>query len=183
MELSNVGAEEIYRHSFKCPANMIDKMKIFIDLVKTDPTESDDMLLKKVVPVSQEMLQGSNSNQNNPESGSDHQSGNNDNDLLNDMKNETGVSEEDLGFLQSMNLSSLVREFEMEAASGQGSQHLGILSLANYDEVDGVVGPDEHPFSELVPEETEDDDQHVHVHHPGSNTNGGGNSLNDIEFE
>ena len=180
MELSNVGAEEIYRHSFKCPANMIDKMKIFIDLVKTDPTESDDMLLKKVVPVSQEMLQGSNTNQNNPESGSDHQSGsNNDNDLLNDMKNETGVSEEDLGFLQSMNLSSLVREFEMEAASGQGSQHLGILSLANYDEVDGV-GPDEHPFSELVPEETEDDQ---HVHHPGSNTNGGGNSLNDIEFE
>ena len=57
MELSNIGAEEIYRHSFKCPANMIDKMKIFIDLVKTDPTESDDMLLKKVVPVSQEMLQ------------------------------------------------------------------------------------------------------------------------------
>ena len=58
MELSNIGAEEIYRHSFKCPANMIDKMKIFIDLVKTDPAESDDMLLKKVVPVSQEMLQG-----------------------------------------------------------------------------------------------------------------------------
>ena len=181
MELSNIGAEEIYRHSFKCPANMIDKMKIFIDLVKTDPTESDDMLLKKVVPVSQEMLQGNNSTTSFKDS-SDHPGGNSNtdhNDLLNDMKSESGVSEEDLGFLQSMNLSSLVREFEMEAASGQGSQHLGILSLANYDEVDGV-GPDEHPFSELVPEETEDDQ---HVHHPGSNTNGGGNSLNDIEFE
>ena len=41
----------------------------------------------------------------------------------------TGVSEEDLGFLQNMNLTSLVREFEMEAAaasSGEGgAQHLG----------------------------------------------------------
>ena len=86
------------------------------------------------------------SNQNNPESSNDHHPGGNnvDNDLLNDIKSESGVSEEDLGFLQSMNLSSLVREFEMEAAiSGQGSQHLGILSLANDDE---VVGP-EHPFS------------------------------------
>ena len=40
-----------------------------------------------------------------------------------------GVSEEDLGFLQNMNLTSLVREFEMEAAaasSGEGgAQHLG----------------------------------------------------------
>ena len=86
------------------------------------------------------------SNQNNPESSNEHHPGGNnvDNDLLNDIKSESGVSEEDLGFLQSMNLSSLVREFEMEAAiSGQGSQHLGILSLANDDE---VVGP-EHPFS------------------------------------
>ena len=59
-------------------------------------------------------------------------------DIINDtnaeMKSEpdvepTGVSEEDLGFLQNMNLTSLVREFEMEAAaasSGEGgAQHLG----------------------------------------------------------
>lgn len=146
MEL-NVGAEEVYRHSFKCPVNMIDKMKIFIDLVKTDPAESDDILLKKVVPVASQDIMDSNNTESAAASV---------NDLLTDMKNET-VSEEDLGFLQGMNLTSLVREFEMEA---QGSQHLGILSLT-----DDVP---EHPFSELVPE-----DQHQ------SN----GNSLNDIEFE
>lgn len=141
--------DQLERHSFKCPANMIDKMKIFIDLVKTDPNESDEILLKKVVPVSDNnMLNNSNAATTSV------------NDILNEMKSET-VSEEDLGFLQSMNLTSLVREFEMEA-SGQGSQHLGILSLA-----DDVP---EHPFSELVPE--------TEQHHQ---TNG--NSLNDIEFE
>ena len=149
MELS-VGTDEIHRHSFKCPPNMIDKMKIFIDLVKTDPSESDDMLLKKVVPVSTELLNNPNANEASTEV----------NDILNEMKSET-VSEEDLGFLQSMNLTSLVREFEMEA-SGQGSQGLGILSIA-----DDVP---EHPFSELVPETEEEQQQN-------------GNSLNDIEFE
>jgi len=78
------------------------------------------------------------------------------------------VIEEDLGFLQNMNLTSLVREFEMEAAaaSGEGgAQHLGILSLA--DDVDT-----ENPFSEL-----ED-----HDHHEQSNGNMT-DSLNDIGFE
>jgi len=73
-----------------------------------------------------------------------------------------------LGFLQNMNLTSLVREFEMEAAaaSGEGgAQHLGILSLA--DDVDT-----ENPFSEL-----ED-----HDHHEQSNGNMT-DSLNDIGFE
>ena len=45
-----IETEDILRHSFKCPPGMIDKMKIFIDLVKTDPSESDEMLLKKVAP-------------------------------------------------------------------------------------------------------------------------------------
>ena len=39
-----------------------------------------------------------------------------------------------LGFLQGVNLSSLVREFEMEA-SNSGSQNLAILSLADDNEV------------------------------------------------
>jgi hypothetical protein len=38
-----------------------------------------------------------------------------------------------LGFLQGVNLSSLVQEFEMEA-SGSGSQNLAILSLADDNE-------------------------------------------------
>jgi len=160
---SSIETEEILRHSFKCPPGMIDKMKIFIDLVKTDPSESDEMLLKKVAPSS-----GNSANQ--------ASSANNSNvhDLINstEMKSEpdepTGVSEEDLGFLQNMNLTSLVREFEMEAAaaSGEGgAQHLGILSLA--DDVDT-----ENPFSEL-----ED-----HDHHEQSNGNMT-DSLNDIGFE
>ena len=41
--------------------------------------------------------------------------------------------DDDLGFLQGVNLSSLVREFEMEA-SNSGSQNLGILSLADDNE-------------------------------------------------
>ena len=68
---------------------MIDKMKIFIDLVKTDPSESDEMLLKKVAPSS-----GNSTNQ--------ASSANNSNvhDLINsaEMKSEpdepTGVSED-----------------------------------------------------------------------------------------
>jgi len=78
------------------------------------------------------------------------------------------VIEEDLGFLQNMNLTSLIREFEMEAAaaSGEGgTQHLGILSLT--DDVDT-----ENPSSEL-----ED-----HDHHEQSNGNIN-DSLNDIGFE
>jgi hypothetical protein len=153
----------IYYISTLYPSGMIDKMKIFIDLVKTDPSESDEMLLKKVAPSS-----GNSANQ--------ASSANNSNvhDLINsaEMKSEpdepTGVSEEDLGFLQNMNLTSLVREFEMEAAaaSGEGgAQHLGILSLA--DDVDT-----ENPFSEL-----ED-----HDHHEQSNGNMT-DSLNDIGFE
>lgn len=111
---------EILRHSFKCPPGMIDKMKIFIDLVKTDPCESDESLLKKADP---------------------------------EFKSDQSVSDEDLGFLQNMNLSSLVREFE----SG-GS----ILSLA--DDVVDSAGP----FSDL------EDHQNN-----GTMTD----SLNDIEFE
>ncbi len=49
--------------------------------------------------------------------------------------------DDDLGFLQGVNLSSLVREFEMEA-SNSGSQNLAILSLADDNEV-------EAPFSHL----------------------------------
>lgn len=102
-ENMEVKASEILRHAFKCPPGMIDKMKIFIDLVKTET---------KAPPI---MNNGG----------------------------DQPVSDEDLGFLQNMNLTNLVREFEMEAAaSGQGSQNLpGILSLAD----DGS----ENPFSEL----------------------------------
>nr|ACO15140.1 Deoxynucleotidyltransferase terminal-interacting protein 1 [Caligus clemensi] len=67
--------------------------------------------------------------------------------LLNEIKDEepaetaapppTGGVEDDLGFLHGMNLTSLVREFEMEA--GAGFQHLGIFSLAD----------DPESFSEL----------------------------------
>jgi len=164
---SPIETEEILRHSFKCPPGMIDKMKIFIDLVKTDPSESDEMLLKKVAPPN------SGTTRSGSESIPAPNAGGNVHDIINDttaeMKSEpdgeaTGVSEEDLGFLQNMNLTSLVREFEMEAAaaSGQGgAQHLGILSLA--DDVS------ENPFSEL-----ED-----HQQNNGNMTD----SLNDIEFE
>ena len=126
------------------------------------------MLLKKVAPVPPPP---SAANSANPSSNGE---ATNVHDIINDasteMKTEpgeTGVSEEDLGFLQNMNLTSLVREFEMEAAaaSGQdGGQHLGILSLAD----DGS----ENPFSEL------EDPPHV------QQTNGNiTNSLNDIGFE
>ena len=54
-----IETEDILRHSFKCPPGMIDKMKIFIDLVKTDPSESDEMLLKKVAPRPSPSLQTS----------------------------------------------------------------------------------------------------------------------------
>ncbi|QQP38583.1 Deoxynucleotidyltransferase terminal-interacting protein 1, partial [Caligus rogercresseyi] len=59
--------------------------------------------------------------------------------LLHEMKAAPSApgEEDDLGFLTGMNLHSLVREFEMEA--GAGSQHLGILSLAD----------DSESFSEL----------------------------------
>merc|ERR1712107_804812 len=141
---STLQANDILSHAFKCPPNMIDKMKIFIDLVKTDPSESDEMLLKKVAPIPS----SSNANLNSEV-----------HEFMNDIKSENeSVSEEDLGFLQNMNLTSLVREFEMEAANGQGSQNLGILSLA-----DDVP---ENPFSDL--------DEHT------AQANG---SLNDIEFE
>lgn len=124
---------EILQHSFKCPPGMIDKMKIFIDLVKTDPSESDESLLKKVAPPAA------------PANASLH------------ARQDNNLSEEDLGFLQNMNLTSLVREFEMEA-SGQGSQHLGsILSLAD------------DSFSELE------------GHHQANGTMT--DSLNDIGFE
>lgn len=145
-ENMDLAPNEILGQSFKCPPNMIDKMKIFIDLVKTDPGESDEMLLKKVIPCS--------SNESSGSTDSVH-------DILSEMKSENVVSEEDLGFLQNMNLTSLVREFEMEA-NGQGSQHLGgILSLVS-----------ENPFSELVSDE-----------HQQDNGNDMADSLNDIGFE
>jgi len=180
-----IETEDILRHSFKCPPGMIDKMKIFIDLVKTDPSESDEMLLKKVAPRPSPSSQTSSAHTptttNSANSASTPTANGNTNsnvhDIINDtnaeMKSEpdvepTGVSEEDLGFLQNMNLTSLVREFEMEAAaasSGEGgAQHLGILSLA-----DDVVSS-ENPFSEL-----ED-------HHQPTNGNMT-DSLNDIGFE
>ena len=56
--------------------------------------------------------------------------------------------EDELGFLHGMNLTNLVREFEMEATTGNGSQHLGILSLAD-DNVEEV-------FPELPEEEDEE---------------------------
>jgi len=164
---TTIETEEILSHSFKCPPGIIDKMKIFIDLVKTDPSESDERLLKKVAPPPTSAAANSANPTANGQASNVH-------DIINDasteMKTEpgeTGVSEEDLGFLQNMNLTSLVREFEMEAAaaSGQdGGQHLGILSLAD----DGS----ENPFSEL------EDPPHV------QQTNGNiTNSLNDIGFE
>ena len=142
-ENMEIKSNEILRHAFKCPPGMIDKMKIFMDLVKTDPEESDELLLKKVGNAElSDIMENSGIK---TESGTD-----------------PNVSDEDLGFLQNMNLTSLVREFEMEAASGQGSQNLGILSLAD----DGS----ENPFSDL-------EDHH-------QNTNGNmTDSLNDIEFE
>lgn len=157
MEVS-VRSDEIRHHSFKCPPFMIDKMKIYMDLIRTDPTETDEMLLRKVVPVST-----TDSMTTNDADPTVH-------DILNEMKSENvGVSEEDLGFLQNMNLSSLVREFEMEA-SGQGSQHLGILSLAD-DVSDG-------PFSEL------DDEHHQHVDNVHQqSTSSMADSLNHIEFD
>ena len=151
---SSVQATDILGHAFKCPPIMIDKMKIFIDLVKTDPSESDEMLLKKVSPITT----SAPSNLNNHSEVV--------NEFMNDIKSENesaaSVSEEDLGFLQNMNLTSLVRKFEMEAANAaasQGSQNLGILSLADDD----------------VGLEDLDND-----HHTVAPANG---SLNDIEFE
>ncbi len=65
-------------------------------------------------------------------------------EILEEIKTETAAveerdsgGEEELGFLNGMNLSSLVREFEMEAAAGRGvgSRHrLDILSLADDDD-------------------------------------------------
>ena len=146
---SSVQAADILGHAFKCPPNMIDKMKIFIDLVKTDPTESDEMLLRKVTPITSNL-----SSNHNSEVVSEFM-----NDIKSENESAASVSEEDLGFLQNMNLTSLVREFEMEAANAaasQGAQNLGILSLA--DDV-GLEDLDEHTVAP---------------------SNG---SLNDIEFE
>ena len=42
--------------------------------------------------------------------------------------------DDDLGFLHGMKLADLVREFELGAATADGSQHLGILSLADGEE-------------------------------------------------
>ena len=60
--------------------------------------------------------------------------------------------DDDLGFLQGVNLSTLVREFEMEA-SNSGSQNLGILSLADDNE---EVASFEH-LNDAVMHNTEDD--------------------------
>lgn len=73
-------------------------------------------------------------------------------EILNEMKKEqtNDVSGEDeLGFLHGMNLNNLVREFEMETATGNGAQHLGILSLADDDNAEGT-------FPELTEEGTEE---------------------------
>ncbi len=48
--------------------------------------------------------------------------------LLHDMATANGDVDDDLGFLQGVNLSSLVRELEMEATA-PGSQNLAILSI------------------------------------------------------
>ncbi len=162
MEL-NGKTEDIAKHSFICPTFLIDKMKIFIDLVRTDPSESDAMMLRRLAEGSSGIL---------------HQNGNsngeaNVHDILNEMKQENGVSEDDLGFLQSMNLTSLVREFEMEAATGQGSQHLGILSLADDPEAS---------FPDLVPETTAtngNESANTQANNVNSNMS---EALNDIGF-
>lgn len=123
---------------FKCPAFVVDKIKAFADMVQTaaDPDQNNMIIHNDV---------GSQNN------------GDQVQDILNEMKHE-----DDLGFLHGMNLSSLVREFEMEA-SGSGSQHLGILSLAD----------DQTPFPELPDHETGSGNQptsvHNHHHHQEAN--------------
>ena len=59
--------------------------------------------------------------------------------------------DDDLGFLHGMNLTNLVREFEMEAATGNGSQHLVLLSLAD-DNAEGA-------FPELPEEEDPNEEE------------------------
>ena len=73
--------------------------------------------------------------------------------------------DDDLGFLHGMKLADLVREFELEAANGPGSQHLGILSLADGEEAfPELPDPEEDP-EQLEPEELQtqqpDQDQSV----------------------
>ena len=58
--------------------------------------------------------------------------------FLQDEIAEDDDEDDDLGFLQGVNLSSLVRELELEA-SNSGSQNLGILSLADDNEEVGAT--------------------------------------------
>ncbi len=75
--------------------------------------------------------------------------------LQDEFVDEDDEDDEDDGFLQGVNLTSLVREFEMEA-SNSGSQNLGILSLADdnafaqlHDEDQGVIPNSEDDLNDI----------------------------------
>ncbi len=79
----------------------------------------------------------------------------NKNEFQDDLSDEDEEDDEDDGFLQGVNLTSLVREFEMEA-SNSGSQNLGILSLADdnafsqlHDEDPGVIHNSEDDLNDI----------------------------------
>lgn len=132
---------------FKCPSFMMKKMSAFVRAVRTDPSVPDRELLQQahlqiakwnsesskaladLTPVVYN-VPGCGMSQADlhcdPEEGIED-----DASLLGDMPDED--EDDDLGFLQGVNLSSLVREFELEASSS-GSQNIDILSLADDNE-------------------------------------------------
>ncbi|CAB4069171.1 DNTTIP1 [Lepeophtheirus salmonis] len=137
---------------FKIPEFMMEKIKISMKKMTNEPSLEDKTLSSLLHRGSEEVWdpvkEGPKVEENNvgvSRGGGEVElvASSDVHDILNGIKdggtgNTSGVGvEDDLGFLHGMNLTSLVREFEMEA--GTGSQHLGILSLAD----------DTESFSEL----------------------------------
>lgn len=139
---SNARSQPAELMGFRVPDFMIEKMRSFADQVRTDPTVSDEELLRSAQRL---MAAGSATDETPPPvavpfvptpppadtpAAAEQQV----QQILNEMKE---AEDDDLGFLQGMNLNTLVREFEMD--TGNGTQHLTtILSLA-----------DDHEFPEL----------------------------------
>ncbi len=109
-------------------------------------------------------------------------------EILNEIKTEGEVverssagtvsaesGEDELGFLHGMNLTNLVREFEMEAATANGTQNLDILSLAD-DNVEGSFPELSEDPEDMVPKDGGMDilptSSGMNAGHPGANGSG-----------